>query len=198
MLEGKPKSKSKIGGIIMNTNTNTNIPATCTTDACAQNCACTCGKVEAMDNYEVATEAFVYGLIDCYVEARHTYEVRLDTAQQLAADASEQFVDFLDMMMRKVSAAEFEKFIESNELTSADRVSCIALFAKSHLPEDYVGGTDFSFENDDTGEIGEGFDGRKELEALINANAEAGTPSADPDVATLATLITRILKEYEK
>ena len=165
-----------------------------------------------LENKEVTLTAFVDGLVDCYCEARATLDVRLDTARKIADDSSEEFIDFLYNLMKRVSAEEFEKFIESNELSSADRVTCIALFAKAHLPEDYgneeegsgkscyncwgecldVGYCPYEVE-DDAGEIGEPFDGRAELDALIKANSEAGVSDADPDMAVLSKLMAKII-----
>ena len=136
---------------------------------------------------EAATKAYVDGLVDCYREARATLEVRLDTARMIADSSAEEYIDFLYNMMKRASAEEFEKFIESDELTSADRVTCIALFAKAHLPEDYGN------EDEDTGEIGESFDAQAELDALIRANSEAAVSSADPDLAALSRLMANII-----
>lgn len=162
---------------------------------------------------EAAMEAFVDGLVDCYCEARATLEVRLDTARMIADNASEEYINFLCNLMKRVSAEEFEKFIESNELSSADRVTCIALFAKAHLPEDYgnkeedLGKSCYDcgrecFEDgycphevdDDIGDIGEPFDGQAELDALIKANSEAGVASTDPDMAVLSKLMAKIIR----
>ena len=162
---------------------------------------------------EAAMEAFVDGLVDCYCEARATLEVRLDTARMIADNASEEYINFLYNLMKRTSAEEFEKFIESNELSSADRVTCIALFAKAHLPEDYGNEEEDSDKNcyncwrecldegycpyeveDDAGEIGEPFDGRAELDALIKANSEAGVASTDPDMAVLSKLMAKIIR----
>lgn len=184
-----------------NTNTNTNNTAIPTCDNAIYK--------------EAAMEAFVEGLVDCYCEARATLDVRLDTARKIADDSSEEFIDFLYNLMKRASAEEFEKFIESNELSSADRVTCIALFAKAHLPEDYGNNEEESsgkscyncwrecldkgycpYEvdgKDDVGEIGEPFDGRAELDALIKANSEAGVSAADPDMAVLSKLMARII-----
>lgn len=165
-----------------------------------------------LENKEVTLTAFVDGLVDCYCEARATLDVRLDTARMIADNASEEYIDFLYNLMKRTSAEEFEKFIESNELSSADRVTCIALFAKAHLPEDYgdeeedsgkscyncwgecldVGYCPYEVE-DDAGEIGEPFDGRAELDALIKANSEAGVSDADPDMAVLSKLMAKII-----
>ena len=161
---------------------------------------------------EAAMEAFVDGLVDCYCEARATLDGRLDTARKIADDSSEEFIDFLYNLMKRASAEEFEKFIESNELSSADRVTCIALFAKAHLPEDYgneeedPGKSCYDcgrecFEDgycphevdDDIGDIGEPFDGQAELDALIKANSEAGVSDADPDMAVLSKLMAKII-----
>lgn len=177
----------------MSTNTNTNNTAN-------------------LENKEVTLTAFVDGLVDCYCEARATLDVRLDTARKIADDSSEEFIDFLYNLMKRVSAEEFEKFIESNELSSADRVTCIALFAKAHLPEDYGNEEEDSGKScyncwrecldkgycpyeveDDVGEIGESFDGRAELDALIKANSEAGVASTDPDMAVLSKLMAKII-----
>ena len=164
----------------MNTNINTNNTATPTCDNAIYK--------------EAAMEAFVDGLVDCYCEARATLDVRLDTARMIADNASEEYIDFLYNLMKRTSAEEFEKFIESNELSSADRVTCIALFAKAHLPEDYDSEADDDNEaDDDIGEIGEPFDGRAELDALIKANSEAGVASADPDMAVLSKLMAKII-----
>ena len=166
-----------------------------------------------LENKEVTLTAFVDGLVDCYCEARATLDVRLDTARKIADDSSEEFIDFLYNLMKRVSAEEFEKFIESNELSSADRVTCIALFAKAHLPEDYgskeedPGKSCYDcgrecFEDgycphevdDDIGDIGEPFDGQAELDALIKANSEAGVASTDPDMAVLSKLMAKIIR----
>ena len=186
----------------MSTNTNTNTSNTATP---------TCDNAIYK---EAATEAFVEGLVDCYCEARATLDIRLDTARKIADDSSEEFIDFLYNLMKRVSAEEFEKFIESNELSSADRVTCIALFAKAHLPEDY--GNDKEEEDsskscyncwrecldkgycpyevdDGTGEIGEPFDGQAELDALIKANSEAGVADINPDMAALSKLMAKII-----
>ena len=166
----------------MNTNINTNTNNTATP---------TCDNAIYK---EAAMEAFVDGLVDCYCEARATLDVRLDTARMIADTASEEYIDFLYNLMKRTSAEEFEKFIESNELSSADRVTCIALFAKAHLPEDYDSEADDDNEaDDDIGEIGEPFDGRAELDALIKANSEAGVASADPDMAVLSKLMAKII-----
>lgn len=147
---------------------------------------------------EAAMEAFVEGLVDCYCEARATLDVRLDIARKIADDSSEEYIDFLYNLMKRISAEEFEKFIESNELSSADRVTCIALFAKAHLPEDYDNeADDDDDDDDDIGEIGEPFDGRAELDALIKANSEAGVASADPDMAVLSKLMAKIIGGWD-
>lgn len=135
---------------------------------------------------EAATKAYVDGLVDCYREARATLEVRLDTARMIADNSAAEYIDFLYNMMKRISTEEFEKFIESNELTSADRVTCIALFAKAHLPEDE------ETEAEDTGEIGESFNAQAELDALVRANSEATVSSADPDLAALGRLMANI------
>ena len=167
---------------------------------------------------EATMEAFVDGLVDCYCEARATLEVRLDTARMIADNASEEYINFLYNLMKRTSAEEFEKFIESNELSSADRVTCIALFAKAHLPKDYGNEEEDSgkscydcgrecFEDgycphevdDDIGDIDEPFDGQAELDALIKANSEAGVASADPDMAVLSKLMAKIIRgRYSK
>ena len=181
---------------VNNTNTNNTVTPTC-------------------DNAiykEAAVEAFVDGLVDCYCEARATLDVRLDTARMIADNASEEYIDFLYNLMKRTSAEEFEKFIESNELSSADRVTCIALFAKAHLPEDYGNEEEDSnkscydcgrecldkeycpYEVDDgTGEIGEPFDGQAELDALIKANSEADVADINPDMAALSKLMAKII-----
>ena len=165
----------------MNTNTNT----TNTTSAIPTYISDTNAYQEA------AAKAYVDGLIDCYCEARDTLEVRLDVARKIADDSSKEYIDFLYNLMKRTSAEEFEKFIESNELSSTGRVTCIALFAMAHLPEDY--GDD----DEDTGEIGKSFDAQAELDALIKANSEAdvssAVPSDNPDLAALSRLMAKII-----
>lgn len=119
----------------MNTNINTNNTATPTCDNAIYK--------------EAAMEALVDDLVDCYCEARATLDAWLDTARMIADNASEGYTDFLYNLMKRISAEEFEKFIESNELSSSDRVTCIALFAKAHLPEDYDSEADDDNEADD-------------------------------------------------
>lgn len=86
---------------------------------------------------QVVSDGYHLGLVDCYLEARTTYEIRQDTAQAVAQTAAEQFIDFMSHLMENCSADDFTRFIESPELTSTDRVICIALFAKHHLPDSY-------------------------------------------------------------
>lgn len=161
----------------MNANINTNINT---------NNIPTATELKAKATREAVLNAYVDGLVDCYIEARNAYEIRMDMARDMELQTSQQYVEFLDHMMQNVSAEEFEGFIESEELLAADRISCIALFAKHNLPEDYTG------ENDD-GEIGEGFNGREELDKMINAHC-AGDQEPEYDVAALANLMAQILK----
>lgn len=175
----------------------------------------------AADNAEeVATKAYIEGLLDCYREARDVMEVRMDMAQAMAQAASEEFYDFLGHIMMNASAYEFERFIESDDLSSSDRIACIALFAKHHLPDDYSGGAidgsecccgtideskcscgkcscDDTFDNSDVGEIGGFFDGQAELDKMVKANAEANMARHRCDDG-MARLLADIFRGHAK